>query len=297
MESSPLLHPDVFSRMPIVGQQYEHILRHRSQETSAAIEGAHDPDVTVLVRTRNNETRMQSVFDDIAAQYFGGEVQVVVVDTESSDKTVAIAEDNGATVVNMRQHDFTYPRSMNLGFEAADHPYVVTLTNRTNLVSNIALKAITRWHKTESFAGVYGAMVWDQEASTWESLLAVVLNAHGQRLAPAAPLSEWEGGALVGHRSAVSKRAWEDAGGYDERFERGGEDMDLARRLIAMGGVVVRDPALSVHHSHGYMDLKSTLRYIREVKQFRVGEPHPFEHEYIRATRSDMHEKSTVAPA
>lgn len=287
-----LLHPEVFDKAPLVGDIHATTLEQRAQEVADATQDKSDPDITVLVRTRNNEQRMESLFDDIEQQDFNGDIQVVVVDTESSDRTQDIARARGAAVIEMAQQTFTYPRSLNIGFEAAEHPYILTLTNRTNLVSKLALRSVTRWADSNNFAGAYGALVWDNESSLWEGSLAAGLNFKGKRLAPATPIPKWQGGAMVAHRSVVLKDAWQEVGGYDERFERGGEDTDFAKRLLAAGGVIVREPGMSVHHSHGKLSLLATIRQARELSSLRQGSPSEFSHAHLATYRADLGEQT-----
>lgn len=288
MESSHLLHPELFDRVPVLGAQYRAELACRSEEVATATQGAKDPDVSILIRTRNNEARLEGLLEDIEAQEYNGNKQIVVVDTESTDRTRDIARSVGAIIVPMTQKEFTYPKSLNKGFEAAEHPYVMTLTNRTNLVGNMALKGITRWKDLKDFAGVGGAMVWDEEASIWEAVMTAGLVSKDKRLDEAEVLDEWKPGVMVAHRSVIAKDAWQEVGGYDERFAGGGEDLDLAKRILAAGGRFVRDPALSVHHSHGRLNLYRTVKLALKCAKYRQGEPFAFDQENVRALRPDL---------
>jgi len=49
----------------------------------------------------------------------------------------------------------------------------------------------------------------------------------------------------------IRRDAWESAGGFDEAFEKGGEDRDLARRLLESGQSITFDPVMAIHHTHG----------------------------------------------
>lgn len=290
-ESSHLLHAELFDKVPIVGAHYRDELAERSQEVADATEGMQDPDISILIRTRNNEARIEGLFEDIAAQEYNGNKQIVVVDTESTDRTREIAYSMGATIVSLTQDEFTYPKSLNEGFRAAENAYVLTLTNRTNFTNKMALRGITRWHGLRNFAGAYGAQIWDNESSIWESTLLAGMNYKDKRLRSAGPISEWEGGAMVANRSVVRKDAWETAGGYDESFERGGEDTDFAKRLLAECMTIVREPALSMHHSWGGLSLVNTLRRAREQRHLRRGVPEPFNAKYIVGSRPDLTEQ------
>lgn len=279
-EADYILYPEFFDRLPVVGQHYKVPLNERAAEVDVATEGAQDPNVTVLIRTRNHAERIAGIFEDIHRQAFKGEVQVVVVDTESSDGTQEIARSHGATVRSIAQHDFNYANSLNTGFDAADHPYVLTLVGHSRLSNTQTLHGVTRWATAPSFGGAYGAALPDGNATLGDVAISL-LQKNTARLKPAEKLDEWHSGAMVAHRSVVARGAWEELGGYDESYGNGGEDTDMARRMIAGGMSVVREPVLSVHHSYG-LNILDTARHIRKLRNLRTAQPESFEQGSVR---------------
>lgn len=275
-----LLHPEAFERASVVGRQYRELLTERAAEIHEATADTTDPDVSVLIRTRNHAHRLEDLFADIDAQHFDGNVQAIVVDTESTDSTTAIARAYGATVVPITQHDFNYPHSLNVGFEAADHPNILTLVGHSRLSNNQTLRSVTRWADKPDFAGAYGAALPDMNARIGDIAIAL-LQKTADRLQPAIELDEWQPGAMVAHRSVVSKDAWRELGGYDPAYGNGGEDTDMARRMLEAGGIVIREPGLSVHHSYG-LGILDTMRHIAKLRKLRTAGPTAFEQGSVR---------------
>ncbi len=76
----------------------------------------HSPLVSVVVATRNAERFLDQALRSIAAQTFNDH-ETIVVDKRSEDRTVAIAQDHGARVVQQRGSG--YAGAWNEGIEAA----------------------------------------------------------------------------------------------------------------------------------------------------------------------------------
>src|SRR5215831_5103835 len=156
------------------------------------------PKITLSSRVR---ARLEGLFQDIAEQKFGGEVQLIVVDSGSRDGTREASLAHGAQIVPIDQASFSHPKALNLGFEAADHDLVLTLVGHSNLTSRVALTGITRWVRTPNLGGIYGpAALPDAHATSWEKLLAATMRLD-RRLTPAEPLGELAKGAMVTHRA------------------------------------------------------------------------------------------------
>jgi glycosyltransferase involved in cell wall biosynthesis len=275
------LHPDIFDRTPVIGTQLRDALEQSAQEITTW-DGV-DPDISILIRTRNNEGRIRSLFDDINAQRFAGEVQVVVVDTESSDGTAQTAKKLGAEVVNIAQTDFNYPRALNMGVAAADHPYVFSIVGHSNLTNDQTLRGISCWHSDAKLGGIYGMALPDANASKTEQALAlglVPLVKVPKRITSATV------GVLGANAAAVNRAAWVELGGFDEKFAAGGEDTELARRMLAAGLSVVREPVLSVHHSHGLGPINTFRQALHWAQVARSA--HNFDDAQLARRRPDL---------
>lgn len=86
--------------------------------------------IAIIIRTRNEEIYIGDVLKEISAQNFdGNEVNVVVVDTESSDATPDIVRTYGARLINISKNDFSFGRALNLGIKAVlDHDIIVSIS-------------------------------------------------------------------------------------------------------------------------------------------------------------------------
>jgi glycosyltransferase involved in cell wall biosynthesis len=284
---SELLHPELFNRMPIVGERMRRSLAVRAGEVATAATGQEDPYVSVMVRSKNNPNELDMLLQDVVhgQEYDQSKVQLVLVDTDPTPDTRAVAREYDATHVAIEQKDFSYPSALNKGFEAAEHPYVFTFVDHSLLSNDQTLRTATRWHGSPDFAGAFGVALPNANATRTEWVGAVLLRVPKVLGSAALRVTQPTMGFMAANSSVVSKEAWAEVGGYDESFGAGGEDGDFGQRLIAANGAVILDPALSVHHTHG-------LGPINGFRQFRawshMGDPATFDRAALEQYRPDL---------
>lgn len=84
-------------------------------------------DISVVIPTRNEETSIGPVLDEIYEAFEGSPIthEILIVDTLSEDRTVAIAQEKGARVVPEDRRG--YGRAYKTGFAAAVGNLIATL--------------------------------------------------------------------------------------------------------------------------------------------------------------------------
>jgi len=95
--------------------------------------------ISVVIRTFNEEKHLRALLAGIAAQELDGhELETVLVDSGSTDATLAIAREFAVRVVLIRKADFSFGRSLNVGCAAATGEALV-------FVSGHCIPASPRW--------------------------------------------------------------------------------------------------------------------------------------------------------
>ena len=117
MSEQVLLHQSNLQRIPIVGDYCSRLLAVRVGELVNSV-ASKDPDVSVVIRSRNNAAGLESLLEDIKLQDYEGAIEAVVVDSESTDGSKQVARRLGATVVSLTQDNYSHPRALNCGFES-----------------------------------------------------------------------------------------------------------------------------------------------------------------------------------
>lgn len=88
------------------------------------------------------------------------------------------------------------------------------------------------------------------------------------RLGDAAPVGQ--PGGFSGAAALVPREVWDALGGFDERFDSYGEDVDLSLRLLRRGVDVVPVEAAVVHHHLGATYGRTGAEKVRRIERNRV---------------------------
>lgn len=277
---SNLLYPESFENI-FLGERIANLMEDRTgyiQQTNTA-----DFPRSVIIRTKNDAKNIVRLFEEIDAQQTAQETEVILVDTESTDGTVDIAKSYGATVINIAQADFTYPKSLNLGMQAASYDAFLTV-GHANLSNKQMFNAMSARFSEPNVVAAFGEDLPGLRASRTERI-AYPAGVYGH-LRKTTKVSKFVMGVLGATRAAVSKDVWQELGGFDENYASGGEDSDLAKRILANGKDIVREPALSVHHSHGlspWNNLKQFVHWMSITKG-----PQAFDKDKLAQRRPDL---------
>jgi len=85
------------------------------------------PLISIVVRAFNESQHIGRLLDGIQQQSIQ-DVEVIVVDSGSTDETAQVATNYGASVVHIRPDEFTFGRSLNRGVAAASGEFVVIVS-------------------------------------------------------------------------------------------------------------------------------------------------------------------------
>jgi rhamnosyltransferase len=191
----------------------------------------------VVIRSKDEAENIGRTLDLVAASDVDGEIEIVVVDSGSTDGTDAIARERGAHVISIPAESFTYGGALNTGTAAAHADIVVALSA----------------HAFPSDPGWLGRMIaaFDDPA--------VACAAGADRDPERAPLT----GPVVQDAALAARHpswGYSSAAGafrralWEERPFRaelpGSEDKEWAWFWLQRGRTVVIDPALCVEHTH-----------------------------------------------
>ena len=221
--------------------------------------------VSVLVVTHNSARTLGRVLEPLA-----GRLQVVVVDTASSDQSAAIAAGfNGVEVVRS-ETNLGFGRATNVAASRARGEYLLTL-NPDCIASLEALELLAGRLVENPEMGFAGPQIRKESGQLDRACLrgdpdplgALLYVSRVASLFPNSPrLNRYnlthadydqEQVLLNGTAACLLFRAtaYREVGGFDERFFMYGEDLDLCRVLREAGHPGVYVPAAKVLHIKG----------------------------------------------
>lgn len=216
---------------------------------------------SVIVRTYNSAATLERAISSVRAQDV--DVELVVVDSGSTDETLAIARTAADVVVELPQQSFSYGRALNVGVAAASSDVLAALSSHCEFSSTNWIR-LSAEHIRNGATAVVG-LSEDADGRSLDSPFSAdkeYLLAH----------KFW---GLSNHASAWSREAWER-----EQFNEtlhASEDKEWSWRAVDVGGHLIADPRLIVDSSHRrgggslayYRRVAKELGAISEVRVLR----------------------------
>lgn len=202
------------------------------------------PAVTVLLRTLNPGSELPPLLDVLARQTVSAQ-EIVMVDSGSTDGSVAYAESRGVRLVPLEPARFTHALSTNLGFAEARGDVVAMLSQDALPTGPTWLESLIRPLKDRAVAAVFGRQTprpGCYPLERWE--LERCYPAHGASPIPYSNVN-----------SAARRAVWAEHP-FDESL-RIAEDAAWAQGVMDAGHRVVYASDAAVVHSHAY-----TLRQV-----------------------------------
>ena len=206
---------------------------------SKSVIGSALPAIAVVIIGRNEGERLRACLTSVLTMNYPRElVEVIYVDSSSTDGSVALAEQMGVTSIVLTGPT-TAARGRNAGWTQSDAPFILFLDGDTVLHPDFVAEAIAHFTDpahTEPLAGVYGNR---RETRTADSIYNAIFDLDWN----AAPgYSLFFGGDALVRREALAA-----VGGYNPLLIAG-EEPDLCRRMRGLGYRILHiDEPMTLH--------------------------------------------------
>jgi rhamnosyltransferase len=227
------------------------------------------PRCSVCIPTWNGARDLERLLPALAAQELAGGVELVAVDSSSSDRTRELLEAAGARVRVIAQRDFRHGATRNLLAEEARGELIVLLSQDAVPAGPGFLAALLAPFEDPRVAGAYARILphptddpltartaLDQPEAADEPRVAEL--PEGTRLEELSPAEQSELARFNNVASALRAEVLRDLPFPDVAF---GEDAAWARRALEAGWRVAFAPAAVVHHAHAYGPREAFRRY------------------------------------
>ena len=218
------------------------------------------PACSIVIRAYNEEKHIGRLLDGIMQQTVK-DVQIILVDSGSTDATMAIARRYPVEVVTIRPQEFTFGRSLNLGISHARAEVVVMASAHVYPVYPDWLERLLEPFEDPQVAVVYGKQ--RGAASTHFSEHQIFRQWFPDRSNPrqATPFSN-------NANAAIRRELWEQHP-YDETLP-GLEDLAWARWAQEQGYAVAYSSEAEIIHVHNETWSGIYNRYRREGMAFKT---------------------------
>jgi rhamnosyltransferase len=213
--------------------------------------------VSIVIRTYNEERYLPEVLLAVSEQTVPADQrEVILVDSGSKDRTLEIAKHYGCRIVHIKQSEFSFGRSLNVGCEAARGRYLVFISGHCVPTQNTWLANLLAPLEAKAAGISFGRQEGGPETKFSEHQLFA-------KYFPAGDLPPPTEFFCNNANAAVRHDLW-DRIRFDETLT-GLEDMHFARRAVGEGEKVRYVPISIVYHYHHESWQKVKIRYEREA--------------------------------
>jgi glycosyltransferase involved in cell wall biosynthesis len=222
------------------------------------------PSVSVVIPVKDGARYLERLLAAVQAQ--DEDVELLVIDSGSSDNSVELALAGGATVHEIPSAEFGHGRTRNLAMELTSGDVVCFLTQDAVPEPGWLAAHRAAFEIDPRVGASYGPH------RPWPDTSPMIARELGEFFASMAP-----DGRPVIHRAgdltflsnvnaAYSRACWEEIRFTDIAYA---EDQDFGRRMLDAGWAKVFHPEAAVRHAHDYGPVEFARRYFDEYRGLR----------------------------
>jgi glycosyltransferase involved in cell wall biosynthesis len=214
---------------------------------------------SVVIRAYNEEQHIGRLLEGISHQTLK-DVEIILVDSGSTDATASIAEHYGAKIVHINPQEFTFGRSLNLGLAAATRDRIAITSAHVYPVYPDWLERLLEPFKDPQVALTYGKQRGDAYSKFSEHQIFARWYSNQSEPRQTHPFCN-------NANAAIRRAVWEQHP-YDETLT-GLEDLAWAKKVLAAGYGVAYVAEAEILHVHDETPRGLYNRYRREAMAFK----------------------------
>ncbi len=216
---------------------------------------------SIVIRTLNEAEYLDDLLLMIGRQRTNGiEIETVLVDSGSTDGTLAIAERHGCRVTTITKAEFSFGLSLNRGCDFASGDILVFISGHCVPVGTDWLQVLCQPLVDGVASYSYGRQIGDDDSNYSERRIFA-------KYFPDTSDIPQEGFFCNNANSALLRDVWEKHP-FDETLT-GLEDMELAKRLVGQGHKIAYVAEAPVFHHHQESWAQVRRRFEREALALR----------------------------
>jgi glycosyltransferase involved in cell wall biosynthesis len=211
---------------------------------------------SIVIRTYNEQRFLAELLAGIREQRTDFEHETVLVDSGSTDRTVAIAEEFGCRIERIEKDRFSFGRSLNIGCRAARGECLVFVSGHCIPADEHWLGRLVAPLGRDSIAYTYGCQRGNGQSRFSECQIF-------SKYFPDKSRVPQEGFYCNNANAALLRSVWEQHP-FDEDLT-GLEDMHLSKQLVGKGYKVGYVADAAVYHLHDESWAQVRRRFEREA--------------------------------
>jgi len=258
------------------------------------------PQVSIFIPTKNAGPEFSVVLEKIFNQK-EKKLEVIIVDSGSTDQTLEIAARFPATNIKIKPEEFGHGKTRNLALKYSNADYIVFLTQDAFPQNELWLTNLMINFTDEQTAGVFSRQIPRKGAREIQRFFYAYYFPENKIIRPQKEFNSIQNRFFSNVSSCIKKDFLMRHPFNDTILTT--EDQEWAKRVTSLGYKTVYEPKSIVVHSHnhnlrqifkGYFDSASALCAItkQEYGEFKKGSMRYFYNEFMHV----LHKKPTEIP-
>jgi len=211
--------------------------------------------VSIIIRCYNEEEHIGRLLSGIFEQSIK-DIQVIIVDSGSTDRTLSIASNFPAVICNISSEEFSFGRALNIGCAAATGEFVVMASAHVYPKHRRWLEYLLAPFQDPRVALAYGKQRGNGHTTYSEHKIF-------SKWFPEASVSAQKSPFCNNANAAIRRSLWKQIP-YNEEVT-GLEDLEWAKRVIQSGYYLAYVAGAEVIHVHNETYTGTFNRYYREA--------------------------------
>lgn len=229
--------------------------------------------ISVIIPTLNAEKHISHLLTQLYSQSIKPD-EILIIDSSSDDKTVAIAESCGIKVITIDRKDFDHGGTRNLSAKEAKGDIIVYLTQDALPVNEYSIENLIRPFSDDEMIGVsYGRQLPRSAAEAIEAHARLFNYPETSciKTFSDAPRLGIKSAFISNSFAAYRRSALIEVGGFPSNTIMN-EDTFVAAKILLKGWKIAYCADACVYHSHNYSPLEEFRRYF-DIGVFHASEP------------------------
>lgn len=221
--------------------------------------------VSTVIRTYNEAGFISQLIETLRWQEQHGNLEIIIVDSGSTDETVDIAKRYDVKIINIPKKTFNYSKALNLGIQQSRGELIFLLSAHSIPIGKDCLGKMAAHFEDENVAGVYCRQKPWPDAGPSEFYRIQKMFEPKSRTFSDEPC---EGMTFSNAASCIRRRLWEKHP-FAELLTA--EDREWSKWAIINGHKIIYEAEAEVYHSHNDSSRKSAQRIIEMEKVADAG--------------------------
>lgn len=219
------------------------------------------PLCSIIIRSFNEEKHIGRLLEGIHQQSLANEIEIILVDSGSTDATVAIAKENGATILHIQPDEFSFGRALNYGCTTANGKFLLFASAHVYPVYTNWIEQMLAPFANEKIALVYGRQIGNEITKYAEHQVF-------KKWFPEESNDNQQTPFCNNANAVIRKCLWQQQA-FDESLT-GLEDIAWAAAIQQKGYGIAYNAKASIVHVHEESFEKIKNRYRREAIALKI---------------------------